>query len=109
MPEVTVTVAEPSGSEMLSSDVATVSATRPEVGIVTLRAPFATPKSPDADTDTSTVNGDEGAGLANSVNVASSPSITLSAVVMLTLVPSLTGCLGSPETARLKRCVWFFP
>ena len=44
------------------------------MGTVTVREPGDTPKSPDCATDTVTVSGEDGAGSAVTVNVASPPS-----------------------------------
>ena len=70
-----MTVIDPSVSSELSLLVPTVTVTLPLVGIVTIREPVVAPKSPVWDTVTLTDNGADGAGLAETVNVASAPSV----------------------------------
>ncbi|MYL09796.1 MAG: hypothetical protein F4015_10080 [Acidimicrobiia bacterium] len=72
----TLTVTEPSDSSASSSDVATVSVAVPTVPTVTVCGPVETPKSPLWATVTSTDSDCAGAGLADTVNTASPPSVT---------------------------------
>ena len=84
MPEFTVAVTEPLASSTLSFVVAIVSVALPLVGMVTVRDPVVTPKSPVWLTAIVTDSAAWGAGLAVKVKTALPPSVMSSPAVMLT-------------------------
>ena len=77
----------------------TVSEALPAVGIVTVRVPVVTPKSPDCATLAVTSNGLVGAGDADTVNTASPPSEMSVPGVMLT---AGSDWRGKPPTVNTK-------
>ena len=91
---------EPLGSSASSSVVPSVSVALPLVGIVTVREPVVTPKSPPAVTVTLTVSGADGAGVAESVKVTFPPSSPPAVPLMFT-----SGAGGSSLSATLTLAV----
>ena len=86
-------VIDPLSSSALSFVVGTENVTLPEVGTVTVRDPVVAPKSPTALIFTPTSKPADGAGLADTVNTASVPSVT-------SLPPEIdTTGSGSPESS----------
>ena len=94
-----MTVTEPSGSATSSSTVAKLWVTLPLAGIVTVRAPVDTPKSPVCATASDTVSGADGAGSAVNVKTAPSPSVTPGPAATPTTGASSGGGSSSSDTA----------
>ena len=92
-PSRTVALTNPSGSSVESSVEVIVNVKLPDAGIVTVRKPLATPKSPLFPMINDTLRLAAGAGLAVNVNVAPAPSVTLPPAAMLT-----TGVGGSSSS-----------
>ena len=89
---------EPSGSSTSSSEVETVTVALPPVPTLTVRVPVGAPKSPDCATVTLTVSGAVGAGLADTVNEASPPSVIPLPAVTLTSGTTTGGGSSSSDT-----------
>ena len=92
---------DPLGSSVWSPVVLTVRVTLPDVGMVTVRAPAVTPKSPVTATVTLTSRSADGAGVAVTVNTAGEPSVTVLLLVIDTTGSATVGSSSVTVTDAL--------